>query len=127
VATRDYTSLAGLEEIYLEDSWVLGVHVSPTAVTFDIDFVLTERHPEYRQPRVDEQHCYRRGKLVFRKASKVNWVDRGHPPATDANGEIDYGNIDTFVYEGPEYSLTGGWGAMDLVAAVDPAVEFEDD
>jgi hypothetical protein len=39
-------------------------------------------------------------------------LQRGYrPPATDATGEVDDGNIDTFEPVGPEtWQLTGDWG-----------------
>ena len=34
----------------------------------------------------------------------------------DANGEIDYGNIDTFVLSDGLYILDGDWGNMEIKA-----------
>jgi hypothetical protein len=40
-----YETISGLENVYLEDSWVLGVHESDASLSFDLEAVLTEQHP----------------------------------------------------------------------------------
>ena len=113
---KDYTEIGDLAEVYLEDSWVLGVAAEPGVIRFDIDFVLTERHPSYGPPKPDEQYCYRRGSLVFEGVTDVNWTEQGAPPARDSTGEIDYGNIDAMTFENDGYELRGLWGKMTLSA-----------
>jgi len=41
-----YSELLGLESIYLEDSWVVGICIDSTEVTFDLEVVLTETQVE---------------------------------------------------------------------------------
>jgi hypothetical protein len=114
---KDYTELADLKEIYLEDSWVLGIVAEPGEICFRVDFVLTERHPVYSRPKPDEQYCYRRGILVFEKVSKLVWTEQGSPPARDATGEIDFGNIDAMTFQDDAFELEGDWGSMKLTSA----------
>ncbi|MDP9026591.1 MAG: hypothetical protein M3N46_03420 [Actinomycetota bacterium] len=52
------------------------------------------------------------------------WSDQGAPPAFDARGQADYGNIDDMVFQGDLYRLGGSWGRMELVAAR-VTVEYE--
>lgn len=50
-----YETIPGLEHIYLEDSWVLGVSETDSSLTFDLEAVLTEHHPDWQPPRAGEQ------------------------------------------------------------------------
>ena len=97
-----YAQIAGLENVYLEDSWVLGVHESDGGLSFDLEAVLTEGHPQWNQPKPGEVYCYRRLALIFPSVRGVEWIERGTRPATDATGEQDWGHIDTFVGDGSE-------------------------
>lgn len=46
------------------------------------------------------------------------WVDeQGAPPATDASGEVDFGHIDSLVWDGNAFELEGDWGRMEVSAA----------
>lgn len=109
-----------LADAYLQDSWVLDVVVRPTEVVFDLDLVLRPSHPAYTQPRPGEQYCYRRATLRFPGLREITWQLGTGPPATDADGEVDYGNIDTLRTDGEVYELDGDWGAMSLLS--DPPV-----
>lgn len=114
---RAYTELPELAEIVLEESFVLGVEARPGAVVFDIEFVLTPRHPEYAPPSSSERECFRRGTLSFVGVRRLEWNEQGLPPATDATGEIDYGHIDSFEWDEARFVLAGDWGRADLEAA----------
>lgn len=112
-----------LAEIYLEDSWVLDVGVRAGALVFDLDAVLTERHPRYRPPRPAEMYCYHRARLVIRSPRPISFRRSGRPPSRDPDGELDYGNIDVFAPDddASRWSLDGDWGE----AVVDsPTVEL---
>ena len=104
-----YAQIAGLENVYLEDSWVLGVHESDGSLSFDLEAVLTEGHPQWNQPKPGEVYCYRRLALIFPSVRGVEWIERGMRPATDATGEQDWGHIDTFVGDGAA-TVVGDWG-----------------
>jgi hypothetical protein len=92
-----YEHLPGFEHLYLEDSWVLGVHESADELRFDVEAVLTEDHPEWHPPKTDAVHTYKRLSLVFPNTRNVTWAERmTGPPAVDASGEADYGHIDVF-------------------------------
>jgi hypothetical protein len=94
---------------------VLGIHLTGEAVTFDLDVVLTESHPEYGPPRPAEQHCYRRGRLAFPDPRVVAVLDaRPNRPSIDATGERDFGNIDGLELDGGRYRVTGDWGVVEI-------------
>jgi hypothetical protein len=109
-----YTSLRGFENVYLEDSFVLGIDASPGAVDFDVDLVLTPGHPSYTPPPPDQQHCYRRGHIRFGQVRSLTWSCQGRVPAHDASGEIDYGAIDAFSAAASTFTLEGDWGRMEV-------------
>ena len=100
----EYYQIPSLSDIYLEDSYVLAMHEYDDRVVFDLEAVLTEGHPSYTQPREGEQYCYRKAALVFRDISTVKWLKKNFTPFSDAAGEIDYGNIDSFTKDNGCYS-----------------------
>ena len=69
-----YHKLPVLQDIYLEDSFVLGINTDENTALFEMEFVLTEDHDGYRPPRENEQYCYKKGTLRFDKCAKVNWL-----------------------------------------------------
>jgi hypothetical protein len=113
---RPYTDLPGLSDVYLEDSFVLAVEATPGLLRFTLDVVLTPSHRQYSEPKQDEQNCYARGALLFSEVSHLTWTGQGVPLAVDASGEIDYGGVDLFEWDGAEYRLAGGWGYIDVEA-----------
>ena len=70
---------------------VLGVHESVASLSFDLDAVLTEQHPRWEPCKPGEQYTYRRLTLTFPNMRRVEWLDRGGPPAVDATGNATRG------------------------------------
>jgi hypothetical protein len=114
---QSYSQLPHLSNVLLEESYVLDIEIHPGFIKFKMEFVLTSDHPEYTEPPPTERYCYRRGLLSFDGVIRCLWSDQGAPPATDATGETDYGNIDAFRVDGSFYSLEGDRGSMDVVAS----------
>lgn len=112
-----YMQLPELAGFFLEESYVLDVEAHPGSVILRMDFVLTAEHPQYRDPAPNNQFCYRRGRMEFLEVKRLLWTDQGAPPAFDATGETDYGNIDRFEFDALEYVIEGGLGRLDLRAA----------
>lgn len=118
----DYPQFKGLEEIYLEDSWIRRIEEKPDRLTFWMDFVLTERHPFYHPPRPNEHYCYERGKLIFPNISSINWIERNiekidarHIQFPLPEDEADYSNIDVlFINENGHYYLNGEIGQVEF-------------
>lgn len=113
---RPYSDLPSLAGLLLEESYVLDIEAHPGRIVFAMDLVLTVDHPEYRAPLPGEQYCYRKGELRFQDVTRSTWVGQGQPPARDASGEIDYGHIDAFEWDGSGSLLEGGWGRMEVLA-----------
>jgi hypothetical protein len=115
----NYSVLPGLDGVYLEDSFVLGIGETSDELVFDLDAVLTPSHPSYAPPHPGDQYCYRRGALLFR-TDKISWLGRSQTRFHDESGEEDLGNIDIFTAEGDHYYLEGDWGSVELESSERP-------
>lgn len=115
----NYYEISLLSNFYFEDSYVLAIHETIDSLTFELDAVLTERHPRYKKPREGEQYCYRKISLQFLNANSVEWSDRKLVAFSDSSGEVDYGNIDSFVRGDDFYMLSGDWGRVIIKGVVD--------
>ncbi|MCS3840300.1 hypothetical protein HNR03_004924 [Pseudomonas sp. JAI111] len=109
-----YDELACLTEIYLEDSYVLAIEEGQSTLVFNMDLVLLESHPFYKKPSAGEHYCYQRADILFRETECVSWQKRSDLVSVDEDGEVDFGNIDTFVADGRNYMLSGDWGAVSV-------------
>lgn len=114
--TLQYFELAGFENVYLEDSFVLDISARPGTVTVHLELVLTEQHSDYSPPPLDERYCYRRATICFGGVRRLNWIRGERQPSRDANNEIDFGGVDQFVAEASSYSLTGDFGELVIEA-----------
>ena len=111
------------ENIYFEDSFVLGIEESEIAVSFIVDAVLTEKHPMYSPPIQDEQYCYKRARLTFSDLKNVRWFQRNSDSFIDADGSEDFGNIDSFELLSEGYYLQGDWGKV-IICSETPNLEW---
>ena len=112
-----YNELSGFKNVYLEDSYVLDIRISPRLVDFSLLVVLTEQHTLYTTPSATEQYCYRKAMLQFTNVELVTWMMKSLVPYTDAEGQIDYGNIDEFFFDGKCYHLSGDWGKLNVTSS----------
>jgi hypothetical protein len=110
-----YGKLPGLKDVYLEDSYVLSIADEPGSLRFTILLVLRDTHVSYVAPTSQDRYCYRLGVLEFRDASRVDWSHRSKRRYRDADGRVDYGNVDVFFREADgSYHLEGDWGVVDV-------------
>lgn len=114
---RKYEELPTIGAFLLEESYVLDIDARPGAMSMEVDLVLTPEHPDYEEPRADEQFCYRRGRISFSDVKALSWGGQGMPPAVDATGERDYGNIDRFEWARGRYLLEGSFGLLEVDAS----------
>lgn len=113
-----YGKLAGLKDVYLEDSYVLSIIDEPRSLRFTLLLVLRAQHPSYVKPTSQDRYCFRLGVLEFRDVTSVEWKARSKRRYRDADGRVDYGNIDAFFGEGEgAYHLEGDWGIVDVRSA----------
>ena len=114
----DYFDHEVLKALYLEDSYVLDIQASRGQLAITAEFVLTPEHPSYGPALPGEQHCYRKGVLVFEGVTDLNWTGQlTFRPSRDLDGVIAYGNIDALVIDGNHYIVEGDLGTIDLHAA----------
>jgi len=113
-----------LSELYLEDSFVLDLQISPNTVVLDMEFVLREGHQRYSMPTEDEQYCYNRGRLRFTGVTTSTWRMPTRLPATDETGEVDYGGIESYSITENRHHLSGEFGEL-LITCAQLVVEFE--
>ena len=117
-----FSELAG---VLLEESYVLAIDERDDAIEFSLDAVLTPDHPAYRPPAPNEQYCYRRGQLVVASSERPRLRRSEAPPATDATGEQDFGNIDSLYpvdSDGRDsWAMAGDWGELEVV---EPLIRF---
>lgn len=123
---KPYHELPGFEDVYLEDSWVLAVCEGSDGLRFHLDMVLTEQHPKWTPPKPDAVYSYTSASLEFLNPRRVEWTRGPGPPATDASGELDWGNIDSFTWDESRYELEGDWGAV-IVEGDSPRLVYADD
>jgi hypothetical protein len=114
MARKHYSDLPELNNIYLEDSFVLDVITTASSAIFKLEVVLTENHPSYKDPLASEHYCFRKAELVFEDAEEVFWKEKVMRPITDATTEIDYGNIDSFFIVDGVFCLQGDWGEIEI-------------
>lgn len=112
-----YWKLNQLQDVYLEDSWVLSINATPARLELVLDFVIRESHPDYSNPQPGEQYCYKRGSLVFSSVSELHWTaQRTVRPSTDASGETDYGSLDVLEFDDNAWSMDGDFGQIRLTS-----------
>lgn len=96
---------------------MLAIEATPSVVAFDVDLALTRDHPAYSPPPSNQTECFRVGRVRFVEVLRLVWEEQGAAPATDASGEIDFGHIDSLVWDDNVFMLEGDWGRMELSAA----------
>lgn len=118
----DYSETPDLAPYYLEDSFVLAIDENEQSLTFNLELVLTEQHPDYSPPKPGEQYCYADGLLVFNRPSNIDWISRHFRANTDAAGEEDLGNIDFLKQESDTWRLGGDWGEVRVTIDTTPSI-----
>ncbi|MBX7276678.1 hypothetical protein K2E96_19265 [Pseudomonas sp. ERGC3:05] len=108
----NYYEILSLSNFYFEDSYVLSIDEVAGSLIFELDTVLTKNHPQYEEPKNGEQYCYRKVLLRFFNTDSIEWFDRRLIGFVDSAGDLDYGNIDSFVRVDGAYALSGGWGRV---------------
>lgn len=111
---KGYEELPGFEHLYLEDSFVLGIDELPNEIRFRVEAVLTKGHPQSTEPRPNEVNSYRQLTITFPGTREIWWEERSMKPIRGPDGEVDYGNIDVFRWEGEHYEVVGEWGHVHI-------------
>lgn len=122
----NYYEWVEFKDVFLEDSFVVDIRESVAEVSFGVELVLCENHPMYRSPKIGEQYCYRKADIVFGNVCNVKWLERSNRSFIDANGTMDYGNIDVFKFLSEGYYLEGDWGRV-VISSDFPIVKWAGD
>ena len=101
-----------------EESWLLFYELEADRIVLVIDATLSKTHPLTGPPRVGDVNRYEQIELRFAGVKGVRFEAKRLPPAWDATGEADYGNIDHFtVGSDGQYGLRGmTFGDLDFNA-----------
>jgi hypothetical protein len=121
-----YFDLHGFENVYLEDSYVLSFEVGINFLEIALDLVLTESHLLFNIPEPGFQYCYKSAFIIFNRIELLKWSNKNLRGSIDTNGEIDFGNIDSFFFENGHYYLEGDWGDLDIVSEP-PTLKIQSD
>ncbi|UOK36226.1 hypothetical protein MJP36_17095 [Pseudomonas palleroniana] len=108
----NYYEILSLSNFYFEDSYVLSIDDVAGSLIFELDAVLNSNSPQYEEPKNGEQYCYRKVLLRFFNVDSIEWFDRRRMGFVDSTGDLDHGNIDSFVRVDGSYTLSGDWGRV---------------
>ena len=99
-----------MEHFAFEDSHILDVRESDQELCFEVEAVMTPDHPRWSQPKPGEVHAYLVVDVIFAQPRRIEWVEKRMKPITGPDGEIDYGNIDSFVWRPSWFEIQGEFG-----------------
>ena len=117
MATINYWQFPGFENVYLEDSYVLGIKAQGSVVEILIEAVLTENHPLYTPPLPGEQYCYRQMTIKFPQPQNYTLVNKMRA-ISGVDGSVDYGNIEEFYRNEQQSYIRGEWGEITIISEV---------
>jgi hypothetical protein len=98
--------------IDFERSYLLGVIYDDESLTLEMDFRLTETHPEYAAPQPGEEGCYRGGFIRFADIEDLQ-IDKAKPTQGE---EADYSVIYSVSGDGKTFEFSCGWGEIKVAA-----------
>jgi len=109
-----YHHLDIFNNVYFEDSFVLGIRFDEFELIFLLELVLLESHARYLAPRKNQQYYYTRAELRFSKIKNTRWFELNFKANSDSENEIDFGNIDSFEFNEDIFILEGDWGRVEV-------------
>jgi len=98
--------------IDFEHSYLLGVIYDDESLTLEMDFRLTELHPEYLTPKDTDEGCYRGGFIRFADIDDLQ-IDKAR---TGQDDQVDYSIIYSVSGDGPNFEFSCGWGEIKVAA-----------
>jgi hypothetical protein len=98
--------------IDFERSYLLGVIYDDESLTLEMDFRLTETHPEYTTPAEGEEGCFRGGFIRFADIEDLQ-IDKAK---ADDGEAADYSVIYSVSGDGKEFEFSCGWGEIKVAA-----------
>jgi hypothetical protein len=112
----NWTDMPVFKGIDLNDSFVLSWSRQSGELVIDLEASIWPESPFYTEPKPDEYTCYRKATLRFVGVFEVVGLESMESVRffTDANGEIDYGNIDSLRGSDSTYHLCGNFGEVEI-------------
>jgi hypothetical protein len=98
--------------IDFERSFLLGVIYDDESLTLEMDFRLTEAHPEYVSPPEGEEGCFRGGFIRFADIDDLQ-IDKAK---ADEGKPADYSVIYAVSGDGKNFEFSCGWGEIKVSA-----------
>lgn len=98
--------------IDFERSYLLGVIYDDESLTLEMDFRLTEVHPEYVAPANPEEGFYRGGFIRFADIDDLQ-IDKARQ---GENEQVDYSVIYSVSGDGKNFEFSCGWGEIKVAA-----------
>lgn len=118
MTVRSYSGpVSPLGDVDLVDSFVLDLDSDGQTLWLLVEAALGRDHSRfYWPPRAGEQHAYARARV--RLAGEITWLAGPFPRrASDASGELDYGDASGWEVTGNDHRLDGEWGSVVVVDA----------
>jgi len=102
--------------IDLNDSFILSWHLSANDLVFEIEASIWPESKYYEKPKKDEYTCYKPAVLEFKNIKEIKGLREMSQvtASTDASGEKDYGNIETFKKSNEGFHLEGDFGSVSI-------------
>ena len=106
---RDMECFRGID---LNDSFVLSWKLEEWGLCFLLEASVWPGSEYYQPPKDNEYTCYREATLCFRDFDSVRGLKAMSlvRPSVDANGELDYGNIDSLAQVPQGFDISGDFG-----------------
>lgn len=101
--TPYYDIFSELQNVYLEESFLLELTRDNSSITMLIEAVLLEKHPLYSPPKSGQKFCLCDIRVTAYGVSDVQWPHKMVPIGLEERP--DYGNIDMFYKEEGVYHI----------------------
>ena len=95
------------EGIDFEHSYLLAVIYDDESLTLEMEFNLTDAHPEYSDPADGAEGCYRPGFLRFADIEDLQ-IDK----AQGGEEQADYSTVYSVAGDGRNFEVSSGWGEI---------------
>jgi len=108
----------------LNDSFVLSWQESVDSLVFYLEASLWPESDHYSTPCKDEWTCYKPAILTFKGVSEIQGLKsmRDTLHSTDANGDVDFGNIDELEQLETGFRVAGDFGEVEIFGG---RIQFE--
>ena len=100
--------------IDLHDSFVLSWSFNKVEISFELEVSIWPESTYYSKPKEDDYTCYKPGLLKFRGFENTRGILSMSEvkPSKDADGSIDFGNIEYFSKTNNQFEIHGDFGKV---------------